>query len=278
MEASKTLPCDSILDSVRSFIVSNTSAVSVGDTCIVTLPVPTVDGRWSDVFVVRRLKESLLVHDNGRASMEMFLRGTPLGDADHKEFSLLAKRYALHYSKREERFEAICKGQEAQDVIVRVAACSAVACRSLLEKRAADAIDESAVLHVKNILQKWRQKHPGVQLEERVKFDGSAKAHTFDFLLTASHHAAAVSILTPTVSSIDSAERFGFKVQDMRAGNFKLRNVAVRVNRADGAQWSRPAIKVVDHFADLVIPVNLRQRTLPNTEDEGLTKLLTQAA
>lgn len=274
MAAKQNLSCEALRESVVSFMAGNTFAMSAGGACVITLPVLTVDGRWSDVFIESRMKNSLIVHDNGKAFSEMFMHGLSISDKAYRDFSDLAHKYAIHFSREKERFETLCETGKAQDAIVRVATCSAVATRSLLEAQSVDD-EDSAIAHVRIVLDSWikRHKRKDVKITENTKMEGASKQHVFEFALhLADHPTTAISVLSPTVSAINTAERFGFKIQDLRNARAQFRSVAVRVKRAGG--WSKSAIKIIDHFSDLSIPVDLKQRSFPAIEQDRLDRLI----
>lgn len=264
--SSKIANCESIKDSFAEFLAASTTVLSVGQTCVLTLPVLSVDGRWADVFIERKLKNNLLVHDNGKASAEMFLQGVNMTGRIRREFELLARRYGVYFDSKSERFEALCKEDSANDLILRVAACSAVATRSLLDVVAIEE-QECAVSHVRDFLEHWKRKHRSVGLSEREAFEGASKQHVFDFVLRALKKPpiVGVAVLSPTVSGLNTAERFGFKIQDLRATKAELKSIAVRTKPLN---WSKDAVRVVERFADLVIKLDPAQRMLPTVEDD----------
>ncbi len=55
--------CQSIRDSVAAYLAGSTTMSQRPDSCIITLPIPTLDGRLVDVFVEGTLADYVVVHD-----------------------------------------------------------------------------------------------------------------------------------------------------------------------------------------------------------------------
>ena len=66
--------CQSVRDAMVAYLLETTVGEQIGDVCVVTLPIPTIDGRFVDVFVESRIGDYLLVHDGGKAANELILQ------------------------------------------------------------------------------------------------------------------------------------------------------------------------------------------------------------
>lgn len=241
--------CSAIKQALTDHLVSQLTVSQVRDLCIVTLPLPTLDNRWVDVFVEPRAADFFLIHDGGKAVNELILQGLKMTSGIERELTAIAER--LHVAFSEEMFQTGAKIGNLGETVSAVGMCSALAMTHLLATARAE--EEPIEGQILELLKQWGKKK-SVRIQERVKVEGNLKQHQFDFTVTPRKGPTfALSILNPTAGALSAAERFGFKAQDLDgtpAGGW--RRIAVE---AKSEVWSQEARKLVDRVAHSVIPV-----------------------
>ena len=86
------LNCQTTRESLIGYIANATAVTQIGETCVATLPIPTVDGRLVNVFVETTLGDYFVVHDGGKAVNELILQGVKIADSITQRFDALARR------------------------------------------------------------------------------------------------------------------------------------------------------------------------------------------
>jgi len=231
--------------------------------CVATIPFPTIDNRFVDVFFEHRAADYLLIHDGGKAVNDLILQGIKITDFMHREFEMLAKRFDVAYA--DEMFQTGAKLGEVANKAYAVAMCSAVAMTRLLD--GSRPLEESPInAQLATVLRRWGRRKARVQ--ERVSVKGEVKQHEFDFVLhPRGSQPIALSILNPTAGPLSAAERFGFKSGDLKGTRYgQWKRVAVEVK---AEVWSRDARMIVQRFSDAVIEAPSGQ--LPSFQDISAT-------
>lgn len=243
--------CQSIRDSVAAYLAGSTTMSQGPDSCIITLPIPTLDGRLVDVFVEGTLGDYVVVHDGGKAVNELILQGVELTDSITEYMESIAKRFQLSY--RNESFTATARQPKILDTILAVGMCSGLAMGQLIGN-IGSLPGEPIRRQFGNALKKWAQRRAKVTSDVVVK--GRRGRHRFDFLATPKakpNLPIAVSVLTPGSNPLAAAERFGYIASDLDDTPFaKWPRVAVE-SRSEA--WSAEARKTVRDCADLVIEI-----------------------
>src|SRR4051794_38149538 len=126
----QTANCKSIKAAVLQHLAEGTAVEHVGELCIVTLPIRTIDDRLVDVFVEPRQADFYLVHDACKAANELILRGINITNAMNRNYSLLAERFGVKWSG--EMFQTGCKVNGIASSALAIAMCSSMATLDLL--------------------------------------------------------------------------------------------------------------------------------------------------
>jgi hypothetical protein len=231
------------------YIADATAVTLVGNTCVATLPIPTVDGRLVDVFVETTLGDYYVVHDAGKAINELILQGVNITDSVTQHFEALARRFKISYT--DETFKATVRSNEVQAMILAVGMCSGLAMAQLVGHIPA-ATEEPIRVQFGHALRGWARKRFKVAGDVTVR--GGYAQHRFDFVAYPKHakaHTVAMSVLLPGSNSLAAAERFGFKATDLRATKYRnWKKVAVQ-GRSES--WSGEAKALLVRCADVVI-------------------------
>jgi len=90
--------CQSIRDSLAAYLLESTIAEQIGDACVITLPIPTVDGRVVGVFIEPRVGDYFLVNDGGKAVNELILQGIKITDSVKEYLAALARNFDIVYT------------------------------------------------------------------------------------------------------------------------------------------------------------------------------------
>jgi hypothetical protein len=125
--------CDSFREAVAKYLANSTTAERIRDLCVVTLPIPTVDGRMVDVFVENKVGDYYLVHDAGKAANELILNGVDITPTIRDSCDNLARAFGVAWV--DEVFQFGCKMPSLATTALAVATCSAFASVHLLAKK-----------------------------------------------------------------------------------------------------------------------------------------------
>jgi hypothetical protein len=248
--------CSGIIkEALISHLSSHVAVQQIGDTCVATLPIETLDKRWVGVFIEPRAKDFYLIHDGGKAVNELILQGMKITPAVERGLSLVANRFGVSYG--DEMFQTGAKIPDLAPKAYAVAMSSALAMANLLEH--VPVVEEEPLEgQIGVLLHRWGRNR--AKVTENVQVAGEIKRHTFNFLVSPRRKGLpiGVSVLHPTAGALAAAERFGFKAKDLANTTFgKWRRVAVE----DKAEiWSPDARKIVESCADFVIPVRSGER------------------
>jgi hypothetical protein len=248
--------CQSIASALRDTLLADTRFHQTSGACIITLPIPTVDGRLVDVFVEQRMSDYCVVHDGGKAAGELTLQGVKLTESIDSHFQILAKRFGISYVN--ETFSATGKAVNAHTMALSVGMCSGVAMAQLVG-HIATLVDEPLRHQVGSVVRGWAKKN--FKISPDITVPGGHAKHRFDFVAFPKKRAAstvAMSVLLPGSNSLAAAERFGFKTTDLEATDFaKWRKVVVQ-GRSEA--WSSEAKAILTRCADAVIELREDQK------------------
>lgn len=243
--------CQSIKESLTAYLTGSTVVSQSSDSCIITLPIPTLDGRLVDVFIDGTLGDYVNVHDGGKAVNELILQGVELTGSITEYMEATAKRFQISY--RNESFAVTTRQPEIIKAILAVGMCSSLAMGQLIGN-VGPLPEEPIKRQFGKALKKWAQHRAKINSEVVVK--GRRVRHRFDFLATPKANPKtpiAMSVLTPGSNSLAAADRFGFIASDLDQTPFaKWPRVAVE-SRAE--LWSSEARNVLRNCADLVIEI-----------------------
>ena len=244
------LRCHLTKESLMAYLASATAVGQLGDSCVATLPIPTVDGRLVDVFVETTLGDYLVVHDGGKAVNELILQGIKITDSITEHFEALAKRFKISYT--DEMFKATVRPSDVQPTILAVGMCSGLAIGQLVG-HIPMAAEEPLRGQFGQAVRGWAKRRFKVTSDVTVK--GGYSKHRFDFVAYPKQRNAptlAMSVLLPGSNSLAAAERFGFKTTDLKTSRAyrDWRKVAVQ-GRAE--LWSFEARALLERCADVVI-------------------------
>jgi hypothetical protein len=244
------LTCHSTRESLMAYLASATSVAKVGNSCVATLPIPTVDGRLVDVFVEDTLGDYFVVHDGGKAVNELILQGLRVTDSIAEHFVALATRFGISFT--DEMFKATVRSPEIQSMILAVGMCSGLAMGQLVG-HVPMAVEEPLRNQFGHTVRGWAKKRFRVAGDVTVK--GQYAKHRFDFVAYPKQHQAptvAMSVLLPGSNSLAAAERFGFKTTDLKSSK-KYRDWRRVAIQGRSELWSFEARTLLQRCADVVI-------------------------
>jgi hypothetical protein len=262
--------CSSIEGLLREKWLERLVVKSVGENlCIASLPMSTVDNRQPDVFIEARAGDYLLVHEGGKSFNELILSGHKGTEAVERSFHGLAQQFGILW--QDQSFQMPCKLDRLPDAVLAISSASLAASVFLLE-RIPEETSNSTFDALQKALKQWAKSK--AKLKERVKAQGAVKQHQFDFVLTptAGTPPIGVTILSPGNSSISAAERYAFKLLDLKSSN--ARNWAQLVVQTSQEEWSNNARKIITKMADGVIEVPAGQQPGRIAIDQKLEMLL----
>jgi hypothetical protein len=265
-----TVNCSTIKELFVDGITENTSSQKIGEACVVSLPIPTVDGRYVDIFIEPRAANLFLLHDGGKAFNELILQGADVTEASERRLSMLATAYAVAWS--DEMFQSVCKIDRVYQMAMAIGMCSSIAVSDLSAHFAS--VEEEPVREQADVaLRHWAKKRAKITRNEPV--EGTIKQHNFDFVARSKGFLPiAISVLSPGGSPLGAAERFGFKVQDISSPTVQAWPKIVVQARAE--LWTNPARKILERCSTDIIPIRsnemLRKTAMSEIMDQALRK------
>ena len=117
--------CSSIKSAVVAAWTANTSVKTRGLTCVLTLPIQTLDGRFVEVFVEQKFGDSLLVHDAGKTVGELHVQGMHWTDSRRAILKGIAERFRVQLDERGV-FQTLCKKNAVQQAVLAISQCASV--------------------------------------------------------------------------------------------------------------------------------------------------------
>jgi hypothetical protein len=245
-----------------------TTAERLRDLCVVTLPVPTIDGRLVDVFVESRVGDYYLVHDAAKAANELILNGIDITPSIREDCGRLAQAFGIAWV--DEMFQFGCKITQLPATALAVAACSAYATIHLLGQVAKE--DEGTVVQqFGTVLRSWSRHKARVR--DNVAASGEWKQHAFDFVIHPKRGTPiGISVLSPAGNAIAAADRAAFRTKDLQNtqyGDWRMVNVQTHAET-----WSMPARELLRKCSAGVIEINSGERPSVTDLAEVLDRLL----
>jgi hypothetical protein len=207
--------CRTTQESLTQHLAGATAVTQVDNVCVVTLPIPTVDGRLVDVFAEIALGDYCTVHDGGKAINELILQGIKITDSITQHFEALARRFKVSYT--DEAFKTAVRVPAVQRAILSVGICSALAMAQLVGHIPVP-VEEPLREQFGHTLKGWAKTR--FKIEDGVTVQGGYAQRRFDFVAHPRGPQAptvAMSVLLPGSNSLAAAERFGFKTIDLNA-------------------------------------------------------------
>lgn len=267
-----TFDCLTTRDKLIDHLAKTTEVSQVGNLCVVTLPIPTIDSRLVGVFIETTITDYCVVHDGGKAVNELFLQGVKITDSITQHFDALAKRFGVSYT--DEVFKATVRLPEVEGAIFAVGMCSSLAMAQLVGHIPVP-IEEPLREQFGHVVKGWAR-GAKFKLQDGVTVKGEYAQHRFDFVAHSSKPKGptfAMSVLLPGSNSLAAAERFGFKTTDLNSSRRyrEWHKVAVQ-GRAE--LWSSEARALLERCADLVISLpddpKIDRQTVKEKLDEAV--------
>jgi hypothetical protein len=241
--------CRDMREALAEHLVSATAMTQAGNSCVITLPIPTVDGRLVDVFI-ETFGDYCTVHDGGKAINELILQGVKITDSITEHFEALAQRFQVSYT--DESFKIAVKAADAQRAILSVGMCSGLAMAQLVGHISAP-MEEPLREQFGHAVKGWAKSK--FKIADGVTVKGDYAQHRFDFVAypKKSHDPpVAMSVLLPGSNSLAAAERFGFKTTDLNTTQ-KYRNWKKVAIQGRSESWSAEAKALLQRCANVVI-------------------------
>lgn len=260
--------CLSLKELILQHLAERTSVETLGNLCVLTLPVRTFDNRLVDVFVQPRQADYFLVHDAGKAANEIILRGMNITESMKIRFERMAASFGIHWA--EEMFQAGCKLPGVAAKALAVATCSAAASVELLES-VPEEVEEGVRKQFGHALRVWGRSRAKIKTDQPAI--GQWKQHSFDFVAyPRAGQPIAINILNPSGGPISVAERAAFRARDLEGTPFGIwRKVAVR---SEAECWTRPSRELINKCSDAVIELNSGQLATVELIDARIGQLL----
>jgi hypothetical protein len=167
--------CSIIKQALTAHLVAQLDVSPLREMCIATLPLPTLDNRWVDVFIEPRATDFYLIHDGGKAVNELVLQGGRVTAPVERDFGIIAQRFGIAFT--DEMFQTGSKIGRLAETVNAVGMCSALAMTQLLET--ANIEEQPLEAQLRTPLKRWSKGR--ARFSEHVKVKGELKQHEFDF-------------------------------------------------------------------------------------------------
>ena len=239
--------CSKLKINLLSFLEKSVKVTEWRDSCVVTLPIETVDKRRVSV-IVESVGDTFIVHDGGKTLSELFCHGISLTGGRMEYQIEIAHSHGVHLQNK--MLRKICKLPGLESAIFAVALCSSMSMLDLVTHR--PKFDEDSIpLKVAQILNTWKPS------DVLLKIDVDVKTADSDHRLTAVCYGPLATVAVKVLGSEHpkaNAQRYGFLGYEFSQSgeymNWKRLAVVSGVNR-----WSKPSISLVRRHSDRVIEV-----------------------
>jgi hypothetical protein len=246
-------PCSSIRAALLEYFVDQTEVLSLRDTCVISLPIKTVDNRWVEVYIDQRMEGFYVVHDAGKTSGELISHGVKITEARSTTLNQIAGSFGA--SLKDGAFVVGCKGDKLQEAIFAVAQCASLGMLEALKHQPVIE-DEPIVELAGDVICGWSEGKGKVK--RRVTIHGDSASHQMDFVFfpenNGRNHPIAVNILHPSYTPMISAQRYGFLALDVEKVPLyrDWRRLAILARRG---QWTPEAVALIEKHASRTIQV-----------------------
>jgi len=246
-------PCSSIRADLLEYFDDQTEALSLDNTCVLSLPIKTVDNRWVEVYVDQRMEGFYIVHDAGKTTGELVAHGVKITEGRLGILNQVAANFGA--SLKDGAFVVGCKRDKLNESIFVIGQCASLGMLEVLKHRPV-VEDEPILVVTGDVIGEWSEGKGKVK--RRVPVQGDSFTHQMDFVFfptrNGGHRPIAVSVLHPTYTPMISAQRYGFLALDIDKtpiyGNWKRLAILARKG-----QWTPDAIALIEKHSAGTIQV-----------------------
>jgi hypothetical protein len=246
-------PCSSIRTGLLEYFGDQTEVLSLKDTCVISLPIKTVDDRWVDVYIDQRMEGFYIVHDAGKTSGELISHGVKITEGQQSTLNQIAG--SLGAAIKDGAFVVGCKGDKLQEAIFAVAQCASLGMLEAIKHRPVIE-DEPVVALAGEVISEWSDGKG--KFKRSVTIQGDSAAHKLNFVFYPDHNGAhpppiAVNVLQPSYTPMISAQRYGFFALDIeKVPHYRdWKRLAILAR----GQWTQDAFNLIEKHAARIIQV-----------------------
>jgi hypothetical protein len=243
--------CGWLRSSILAYVGEQTDVHDIEDSCVVTLPIKTVDNRWVDVYVEPHGPDFFRVHDAGKTTSELRLHGVKITETKYAALNDIAVRFSATLS--DGSFVIGCKMDTLQQAIFSVGQCANLGMLELL-KHAPNFREPPIISRIAETLEAWSSGKATIQ--SHVHLRGRTSHHEFDFvahpLQPQRVNTVALRVLHPGYTPLTTARNFGFLSLDLLAEYSRWKKLAI-LTRSE--MWTEEAISLVSKHAENVIRI-----------------------
>lgn len=260
----ESINCLSIKDSLIDYLNKEVEIAAFKDRCILTLPLKTVDDRYVDVTVERKMPDYFLVHDAGKSISELFMQGISLTESRRKTLEAIAKTNRADLIH--DVFTVGCKAHELQNAILAIGLCSTMAMLELIGHKA-EIEEEPLAETINRSLKRWQPQFIR-SVDRRVSVKGRKFPHFFDFVTFAAdesaHHTAAIKLLPPSYGGQIQAERYAYLVIDIEGTPYHSWPRLAVVSKVE--TWPPAALKMIKSLSARTLELRTGEESLVTEE------------
>ncbi len=246
--------CRSIRAALLEYFGEQTEVLSLGNTCVISLPIKTVDNRWVDVYIDERMEGYYVVHDAGKTSSELISHGVKITGGQMATFNQIAGSFGAAVQE-DGSFVFGCKREGLQEAIFAVAQCASLGMLEVVKHRPV-VEDEPVVRLAGEVISDWSDGKG--KIHRRFSVHGESAQHKVDFVffprLNGRHRTIAVNILIPSYTPMIAARLYGFMAVDIEKIPIysDWRRLAILSRRN---QWTQDAIDLIKKHAAYTIQI-----------------------
>ena len=242
--------CNSVRESLIKRLNEDIYAIQVADHCILTLPFRTLDDRYPDIFVDKKLGGSYLVHDAGKTASHLFAQGIHMTEGRIGFLKQIASRLGVEFA--DGAFQVLSDDGTLDAAILAIAECVVLGTTDIANHK--PTFEEEPVTSIiKRTFDTWKPDFID-QVKTRVLLKGRKTTHPVDFVAFPSREqiaTVALKVLAPSYSPQAQAERYGFLVLDTEGtiyGEWQKLAVVTKVE-----QWPKAPLSLVRQLSSRTI-------------------------
>lgn len=244
--------CLTLKESFARYFLNEVAVTPLRDSCVFTLPIKTLDQRYPDVFIEKKLEDTFLVHDAGTTVAQLYAQGIHVTESRTSSLQAIADRFGAVYA--EETFQRLSDAKSLESSVLAIAQCELMGMHGVLEHN--PVLEQDSInLRVKHALEQWRP--PYIRdIQYRFEVRGKKASHSFDFVTfptDSQHKSTALRILKPSSNPQAQAERYGFLALDIEGTIYGSWNRFAIITKAD--LWTKGPLSLIRSLSTKTIEV-----------------------
>jgi|ERR1017187_2127013 hypothetical protein len=242
--------CNSVRESLIRRLSEDIYVMQIADQCVLTFPFRTLDDRYPDIFVDKKLGGSYLIHDAGKTASHLFAQGIHMTESRNASFKQIASLLGVEFA--DGMFQVLSDGTTLEASILAVAECIVLGTMDIASHKPTFE-DEPVTSIIKRTFDTWNPDFIE-RVNARVQLKGRRTNHPVDFVAFPSRErvaTVAVKVIAPSYSPQAQAERYGFLVLDTEGTIYEQWQKLAVVTKVE--QWPKGPLALVRQLSSRTI-------------------------